>query len=83
MIRAFGIVFLLAEALITMCGYDNCPILLEQCEYLQALAGKKSNNKNKEKDMETNKIKLTVNDRSFTVTLAQNTSAEALKKHLA
>ena len=47
MIRAFGIVFLLAEALITMYGYDNCPILLEQCEYPQALAGKESNNKNK------------------------------------
>lgn len=83
MIRAFGIVFLLAEALITMYGYDNCPALLEQCEYPQALAGKKSNNKNKEKDMETNQIKLTVNDRSFIVTLAKNTSAEALKKHLA
>lgn len=33
--------------------------------------------------METNTIKLTVNGRSFTVTLAKNTSAEALKKHLA
>lgn len=66
-----------------MYGRGNCPVLHEQYESRQMQAGEKSNNKNKEKDMETNTIKLTVNGRSFTVTLAKNTSAETLKKHLA
>lgn len=82
MVRAFGITFLLTVASVAMYGRGNCPVLHEQYESCQMQAGEKSNNKNKEKDMETNTIKLTVNGRSFTVTLAKNTSAEALKKHL-
>lgn len=37
---------------------------------------------NDDNSMESNQIKLTVNGRSFTATLADNTSAEALKSHL-
>ena len=41
------------------------------------------NNDNNEEDMKTNTLKLTAGERTFTATLAENTSVEALKERLA
>ena len=42
-----------------------------------------SNNNNNEGNMQTNTLKLTVGDKTFTATLVENSSTKALKEHLA
>lgn len=77
--RAFIFSLVFAMVSITACGENDHPILSEQHEQ----ANGEENNENQETDMENSIIKLTVGGRSFTATLVNNSSTDALKEHLA
>ena len=77
--RAFIFSLVFAMVSITACGENDHPVLSEQHEQ----ANGEENNENQETDMENSIIKLTVGGRSFTATLVNNSSTDALKEHLA
>ncbi len=71
----------MAAMSVTACEKNDHPVLPEQEGQVTGQEG--NNNKNEETDTEKNTIKLTVNGRSFTASLTENSSTDALKKHLA
>lgn len=78
--RLFLITLVFAVISVTACEKHDDSVLPEQNG--QTTGDKDDNNGNGETDMENNTIRLTVNDRSFTATLVENSSTEALKEHL-
>lgn len=79
--RLFLITLVFAVVSVTACEKHDNPVLSGQ--HGQTTGDEDDNNGNGETDMENNTIRLTVNDRSFTATLVENSSTEALKERLA
>lgn len=78
--RLFLITLVFAVVSVTACEkHDN---LVLSGQHGQTTGDEDDNNGNGETDMENNTIRLTVNDRSFTATLVENSSTEALKERL-
>ena len=78
--RLFLITLVFAVVSVTACEKHDNPVLSGQ--HGQTTGDEDDNNGNGETDMENNTIRLTVNDRSFTATLVENSSTEALKERL-
>lgn len=78
--RLFLISLVFAVTSVTACEQHDDPVLSKQ--HGQTTGDEDDNNGNGETDMENNTIRLTVNDRSFTATLVENSSTEALKERL-
>lgn len=78
--RLFLISLVFAVTSVTACEQHDDLVLSGQ--HGQTTGDEDDNNGNGETDMENNTIRLTVNDRSFTATLVENSSTEALKERL-
>lgn len=78
--RLFLISLVFAVTSVAACEKHDDPVLSGQ--HGQTTGDEDDNNGNGETDMENNTIRLTVNDRSFTATLVENSSTEALKERL-
>ena len=79
MLRVFLISLTLVAIYITACGSDNVSTLSDK----QEQSGETDKDKQDENAMETNSLKLSVNGRSFTATMTESSSTEALKERLA
>lgn len=79
--RIFIFSLVMAITSVLACGKNDHSVLLEQEDL--TTGQEDNNNKNKETDMKKNTIKLTINGRSFSATLTENSSTDSLKKHLA
>lgn len=82
MARLFLISLALVAALVTACGKNDAPELPGNPQSPGITTGEGDNNDQNEDNMENQVIRLTVNGRSFTATLAKNSSAEALRDRL-